>query len=251
MKFHLDGIDVNLQIGNYRKSTVAGWHDEWCDVYLAIDSKVISYEERGNFILCQELETLYEKIGALLEGNLKNREHIFLADSVLEFRLRPAVKGEDADEDMDIDLYLIVNLSDDDGTVTANSINILFGRESIMLLHKYIGDLMELALVRKKVEYEFEYYIDYGDGNYSRVRTWKEDLYEEEARMLEAGLKKGLHFDEMEGIEALKQRLVSSIKNVEADNLRDAEIWTEEYFNEYGTDDPFKVFELVIDVKDR
>ena len=68
---------------------------------------------------------------------------------------------------------------------------------------------------------------------------------------MEAGLKRGLHFDEMEGIEALTQRLRNSIKNVEADNLRDDEIWTEEYFNEYGTDDPFKVFDLVIDVKDR
>ena len=251
MKFHLDGIDVNLQIGNYRRSTVAGWHDEWCDVYLAIDSKVISYEERGNFILCQELESLYEELGELLEGTLKKRDHVFLAAPVLEFRLRPAVKGEDADEDMDIDMYLIVNLEDDDGTMTANSINILFGRESIAMLHKYIGDIIERALVRKKIAYDFEYYIDYGDGNFSRVRTWTEDLYEEEADIVDAGLNRGLHFDEMEGIEALKQRLRSSIKNVEADNLRDDEIWTEEYLNEYGTDDPFKVFDLVIDVKDR
>jgi len=249
VKFSLDGINVNLQISNYRKSTVAGRYDEWCDVSLSINSRYISYEEKGKFLLSYELEEFYDKLTALLSGQMKHREHMFFAEPVLEFRLRPAIDTEDGPSD--IDMYLIVNMKDDEDVVTANNLQILFGRESVEMLLRYLRDIITKASYKKKICYDFEYYIGYNDGTYSRVRTWREELFEDEAAKVERQLKKGLHFAQMEGLDELKKRIESKIKNIEGDNLRDAEIWTEEYFNKYGTDDPFKVFELVIDVKDR
>ncbi len=249
MKFNLDGITVNLQISGYKKSSLAGRFDEWCDISFSLQSDYLSYEQRGAFLLCQELEELYEKMTDLIEGRMTAREHMFFAEPVMEFRLRPALHDEDSESD--IDMYLIINFADDEGVVTANNIQILFGREAVEQLHAYLTDVISKGTGRKKVYYDFEYYIGYNDGTCSRVRPWREEVYEDEAKIVEACLKKGLHFSQMEGLDDLKERLEGRIKTIEADNLRDAEIWTEEYFNEYGTDDPFKVFELVIDIKDR
>lgn len=251
MKFNLDDTVLNIEILGYRRSSVSGWMDEWCDVYISIKSRYINYETAGKLMLCNEVEGLFEKLCRLKNGQLPKREHIFLAEPVLEFRLRPAVETEDGGAD--IDMYMIFNVADDHDVVTANSIQLLFDRDNIEEFRQYLKLIIaEALLAEEKTEvYDFEYYVGYGDGNYSHVHVWQEELSSEEARIIDEGIAKGLHLEEMEKAKEIYKRIENKIKNIEGDNLRDAEIWTEEYFNEYGTDDPFEVFELVIDVKDR
>lgn len=249
MKFCLDGINVNLEITGYRKSSVSNWAEEWCQVNLGIDSKYINYKVEGPLLLCSEIENIFEKLCALVSNNLPRREHMFFADPVIEMRLRPALENEDGDGQ--VDMYLIVNLEDDQGVVTANNLQILLGAEDVEKFRKYIKDVIVEGLIEAKTDMVFEYYIGYGDGNYSRVHEWKEEILETEAQLIEKGLAKGLHLEEIEGLEELRKLLYGKISAVEGDNLRDSGVWNEEYFNEYGTDDPFEVFELIIDVKDR
>lgn len=249
MKFSLDGINVNIEIEGYRKSSVSNWSEEWCQVRLRIDSSFINYEVQGPFLLCNEIETIFEKLCALVANKLPRREHMFFADPVMELRLRPALDTEDGDGQ--VDMYLIINFEDETGVVTANNLQILMGAEDVEKFRKYIKSVIVEGLIEAKVNMDFEYYIGYGDGNYSRVHEWTEEILETDAKLIEEGLANGLHLDEMEGLEELRERLYRRISAVEGDNLRDAGIWSEDSFNEYGTDDPFKVFELIIDVKDR
>lgn len=249
MKFTLDGTILNFTISNYRRSTLAGWKDEWCDVELKVSSRYVNYENSGKLMLCSEVESLFGRLCDLNDGKVTRREHIFLAEPVLEFRLRPAVETDDGSAD--VDMYFCINLNDDEDVVTANSISLLFDRENIEKLRKYLKVTIASVIMEEKVKCEFEYYIGYGNGNYSRVRTYEQEITKNEVELINKGVSEGKHLSEMDGLHELYRRLEKQIKIIEGDNLRDAEIWTEEYFNEYGTDDPFSVFELIIDVKDR
>jgi len=246
VRFELDGTILNLVIKGYQKSTLAGWSEEWCDVNIRVNSRYISYEHSGKLMLCHEVEGLFEKLCDLRDGKMKKREHLFLAEPVMEFRLRPSMSTDDGEAD--IDMYLVINMCDDEDVVTANSINLLFDRENIEKLRKYLKIMIAEVIMEKKVVYDFEYYIGYGDGNYSRVRTYQQEITKAEELLIKEGLENNLRFAEMVKLKELYKKIERQIKIIEGDNLRDAEIWTEEYFNEYGTDDPFSVFELVIDV---
>lgn len=244
MKLNLDDTIVDFEITGYKKSSVAGWADEWCQVKLLANGNCVTYKEEGGFLLAREVENLFEKLGQLINGSIDRQEHLYFAEPIMEFRLRPAVNVDDRFDD--IDAHWILNLRDNKGTVVVNCIQLLLGRDSIERLYWYLNDVIKKSAVRKTVSYTFDYWIDFGDGKLSQKRTWQTEIDEEDAALIDEGRRQGILLKDIAGVAPLIKKIDRKIKDVEADNIRDLELWNEESFNRYGTDDPFRVFDLIL-----
>lgn len=247
MRLNLDDAIVDFTIEGYKKSSVLNWTQEWCNIKLKVASRYINFVEEGNLLLSREIETLYDRVSLLLSGGLSRREHIFFAAPNLEFRLRPAALTEDGEAD--IDMFMIINLRDNDDTVTANSLHLLMDRDSIEKLYYYLHDTIKAATVRKRVSYTFEYWVDFGNGKHTRLQDWKCEVSEDEAALLDEVKARNGDLSGVSGLEKVLSGVESRIKEIEADNIRDSELWGEENFNKYGTDDPFKVYKLGLRIK--
>lgn len=137
MKLTLDGIILEFEVLEYTKTTEENRDYEWCRTRLHVQSNHINYFEDSRLILCSELQMLQRHLKLLLDGKLRRSEHIFLTEPVLEFRLRPAT-----DDTTTLDLYWIINLRDDSGTVTANNLQLLLDSEDTKKFYRYLLDVM-------------------------------------------------------------------------------------------------------------
>lgn len=137
MKFNLDGITLEFEVREYERSIREKRNFQWCRTSISVSSSHINYFEDSRAILSYELEIFCRHLGMLLDGTLPKSEHLFLTEPVLEFSLRPAT----ADGEADIDMYWIINMRDDEGTVTANNLHLLFDRQSIKKLYRYLKEV--------------------------------------------------------------------------------------------------------------
>ncbi len=138
MKFELDGTTLEIEINGYADKHDERKSEEFCRMSISIQSAHMSYYEDSKMLRSYELDLVYERIGKLIKGELEKNEHLFFSEPVLEFRLRPALE----DDDIDIDMYWIINLRDDNGVVTANNLQLLMGRYEIEKLYKYLRGVM-------------------------------------------------------------------------------------------------------------
>lgn len=139
MKFELDGTVLEFDIDGYDVNLDGSRNEDFCRTRMVIQSAYFNYYEDSRIMRCSEIDLLFDRVGRLINGRLKKNEHIFLDEPVLEFRLRPST------EDTDIDMFWIVNLRDDNGTVTANHISLLMGRYDVEKLHRYLKSVIQSA----------------------------------------------------------------------------------------------------------
>lgn len=139
MKFSLDGTDFEIDIAEYISSNNGEKVQDFLRTSISIRSTHMSYYEDSRILRCYELDELLSRVDKLVKGKIKRNEHLFFSEPVIEFRLRPAT----SDGEADIDMYVIVNLRDDYGVVTANSLSLLMGREDIEKLHRFLIDIVK------------------------------------------------------------------------------------------------------------
>ena len=91
LRLDLEGIDFHFRITHYHPSTRGNWDCEWCNVDLSlIAPHWLDYHiDNQEIMLCCEVESLKNKIEALLEDRLTQVEQISFIEPDLSFVLRP------------------------------------------------------------------------------------------------------------------------------------------------------------------
>ena len=70
LELDLEGIQFELELENYRKSTKENWDDEWCVVTARVYKDILKYSLHSSCLLCCEVEWLYQKLIELENGEL-------------------------------------------------------------------------------------------------------------------------------------------------------------------------------------
>ena len=130
LELDLEGVRFELEIRNYKESTIENWDDEWCVVTAKAFSDFIKFSLHSSCLLCCEVELLYQKLVELEDGEIVDTIEIENIEPDFEYLLCHVASG----------VYYMewkFNLWNK-GCLTANSFTITFGEEDIKKLKEYL-----------------------------------------------------------------------------------------------------------------
>ena len=137
VKLDLDGIKFEFRVDDYRKCDVNIWDDTWCNVYVRLytEDLMINYKSDGETLLCCEVEALYECLGKLIDGSMKENTLVTNIEPDFTFTLHPS---EDRKYYMDWEFALW-----HEGGLTSSTIHTLFDSIDIKELYEYLKTVIE------------------------------------------------------------------------------------------------------------
>ena len=146
----VDGIDLYLQITQYRKSAEEYQDEEWCQVEFTLQSREWLNYQMGptEAMLCYEVEHLRDRIEELLNGKLDSPEEVSCIEPDFEFHFFPEADCRENPnvlyvkpgcEIIEATMDWIVSFYDGNGALTSNRLFLSLNRTDLEKLVCYLN----------------------------------------------------------------------------------------------------------------
>ena len=142
MSFNLnaDGINIHLDIHNYKVSRKDNWDSAWCRCdYKFSCGEWLNYHNEDDEILdSSEVERLESMLTLLINGMITTEQEIEFTEPDFSFCISPAVEIQNTF--LDISAEWRIHFWDN-GALTSNYLSIMLDRKEIIRLKEYLSSI--------------------------------------------------------------------------------------------------------------